>query len=311
MDRFRKNLQFLGIWLLALFLALAVTPASAESRSCLDAFLVVTQKVSDTQGIKAFIKVDELANEFRSMARRHSNKAVVSTYGRVDGMDLIKVHVPSTGSNPIKVVMTAGLHGNEVMGPLASKEFLAGFLENEDLLSRVELTIYPMTSPHGLSSGSRRVRNDVDLNRVFTQKSMEPEVAFLREDLKGKSFDLALDLHGGVTRDDFFVVRAGDDQGLAEAALSRMPEDDLLESLSGAYPGFQGIPSYPERYLMSTRGLSRTETPGTLKSFMAVDMKVPYSYTLEYPGRMDRARSLALYRDLLQSFVIELIQRQD
>lgn len=261
---------------------------------------------------KANIKLDfdQYVEELKILAQQYPTKVRISEYGHIGRHSLFKLHIPSGNPNAFKVVITSGIHGNELLAPLAAKLFLNRFLENPELSSKIDLTIYPTMSPLGLEAGTRRVRNEVDLNRVFTSDSSEPEVQLFAKDLQSTKFDLALDLHGGPSRKQFFVIRSSEDQDLALDALKVLPDELVLESDSKVYPGFVGIPSDPQRYTFTSRGVGYSKNGGTVKSFMFQEQSIPLSYTLEYPGAIDPEIATLRYVDLIESFISVLANRE-
>jgi protein MpaA len=71
---------------------------------------------------------------------------------------------------PPRLYLSAGIHGDEVSGPLALLEmirqpgFFAGF----------DVTMFPILNPNGLARGVRTNRDEIDLNRDYrNSRSLE------------------------------------------------------------------------------------------------------------------------------------------
>ncbi len=78
--------------------------------------------------------------------------------------------VPDGYGAPPRLYLSAGIHGDEVSGPLALLEmirqpgFFAGF----------DVTMFPILNPNGLARGVRTNRDEIDLNRDYrNSRSLE------------------------------------------------------------------------------------------------------------------------------------------
>jgi murein peptide amidase A len=78
--------------------------------------------------------------------------------------------VPDGYGAPPRLYLSAGIHGDEVSGPLALLEmirqpgFFAGF----------DVTMFPILNPNGLARGMRTNRDEIDLNRDYrNSRSLE------------------------------------------------------------------------------------------------------------------------------------------
>ncbi len=125
---------------------------------------------------------------------------------------------PSTGADPIRIGIFAGIHGDEPEGVHALVRFTE-MLENEPELARGYcLFLYPVCNPTGFEDRTRLSRSGKDLNREFWRDSAEPEVRLLESELVGHAFDGIISLHTDDTSHGFYGFAQG-------ATLTR----DLLE----------------------------------------------------------------------------------
>jgi len=99
----------------------------------------------------------------------------------------------STASRTLKLLITAGIHGDEPAGVLALYKYMMS-LSLQEL--PVEVHAFPCINPVGLLRNSRVSSGHFDLNRQMTRNSIAPEVrAFLSTlDRLGTPFDAAFDL---------------------------------------------------------------------------------------------------------------------
>ncbi|MBI5742340.1 MAG: succinylglutamate desuccinylase/aspartoacylase family protein [Candidatus Niyogibacteria bacterium] len=104
----------------------------------------------------------------------------------------------------INFCIAAGVHGDEIAGPLA----ILDLLNNKKYLDRrVKYFIYPMISPSAFDLGRRRNAAAVDLN-VFGKKTLADkryaEAKIFYEDVCGRSFAAFLSLHEDLDEKRFY-----------------------------------------------------------------------------------------------------------
>ena len=77
---------------------------------------------------------------------------------------------PDGDSAPPRLYLSAGIHGDEISGPLALLEMILqpGFFD------ALDVTIFPILNPSGLARGVRTNRDEIDLNRDYrNSRSLE------------------------------------------------------------------------------------------------------------------------------------------
>lgn len=217
--------------------------------------------------------------------------------GSSRGLPLYALRVPARppgprqGQAPLRVLVTAGVHGNETVGPAAALLLVERALRDAGLRSRVELTVLPLLN----HLGSRYTPGGLDLNRSFLPRSRLPAVRAVEAQVAAGRFDLAVDLHASVRADGFFLIGSGDAApALARRALAALPSGLLLD----APPDSPTVGPYQLRGL----GHAVTETPGTLKGLLA-DQGVPAAFTLEAPARLVAPRQVQGMMRLLRSLI--------
>ena len=95
--------------------------------------------------------------------------------------------------NRKRVLITAGIHGDELAGINTIQQFLnKNFYE--EFLDEWELTLIPCLNPTGYTLNTRNNHEDKDLNRLFKDDNPPIEVRLLQQVLDSP-FDLTLDLH--------------------------------------------------------------------------------------------------------------------
>ncbi len=97
----------------------------------------------------------------------------------------------SAGPGAPHIYLSAGIHGDEISGPLALLEML----RQPDFFAAFEATIFPMLNPDGLALGVRGNAAGIDLNRDY-RNSKSTEIASHIDVLKTLGrFDAAMMLH--------------------------------------------------------------------------------------------------------------------
>jgi protein MpaA len=96
-----------------------------------------------------------------------------------------------TGSKAPRIYLSAGIHGDEISGPIAMLEML----RQPDFFANCEATLFPILNPDGLARGTRENADGVDLNRDYREpKSAEIAGHVATLQTLGR-FDAAMLLH--------------------------------------------------------------------------------------------------------------------
>jgi hypothetical protein len=109
-----------------------------------------------------------------------------------------------TGPNstdPIRIGIFAGIHGDEPAGTFAAIEFLRRLSTRPALAENYSVRAYPICNPTGFEDNTRVSRGGQDLNRCFWRESGEPEVRLIEQELRAQHFDGLIQLHADDTSD--------------------------------------------------------------------------------------------------------------
>lgn len=107
-------------------------------------------------------------------------------------------------SDPIRIGIFAGIHGDEPAGTLAAVEFLRRISAKPDCAENYRLTVYPLCNPTGFEDGTRASRDGRDLNRCFWKNSDSPEVQIIERELREQHFAGLIQLHADDTSDGVY-----------------------------------------------------------------------------------------------------------
>ncbi len=134
-----------------------------------------------------------LVRRVRSAVSEHRESSLclheITTAGKT--YELMRV-VLGSGA-PRRVLLSAGIHGDE----LAGVEALCEWLESRahvKFLQQWNITILPCINPWGYEYGTRENEEGHDLNREFNSSHPPQEVLFVQSVLQQR-FDLSLELH--------------------------------------------------------------------------------------------------------------------
>ena len=115
---------------------------------------------------------------------------------------------------PHRVLLSAGIHGDELAGAQALCEWLESHAYTK-FLRRWDITILPCLNPWGYEHGMRENGDRRDLNREFNSPHPPQEVRFVQSVLQQR-FDLSLELHGDEDSAGYYLyetVQPGRDLG--------------------------------------------------------------------------------------------------
>ncbi len=111
--------------------------------------------------------------------------------------------------NPRRVLISAGMHGDEPGG----MESLLSFLQDEHYLSYInhwEITLLPCINPHGYEFGTRENHEGKDLNRLF-KETQPPTEVFFAQSVLSTPFELTIELHEDNESAGYYLYQKGVD----------------------------------------------------------------------------------------------------
>jgi hypothetical protein len=194
---------------------------------------------------------------------RHSSNLVAGTRGLTsvgDNRASIPHYVfvgPRAGDEPIRIGIFAAIHGDEPAGARALVDFLALLDQKPELASGYCLFAYPVCNPTGYEDNTRLTRQGRDLNREFWMGSSDPEVRFLENELRARSFHGIISLHTDDTSNGLYGFVRGATlakhllRPALDAAASILPRnfDEVIDGFKArngiirdGYPGILSAP---------------------------------------------------------------------
>lgn len=141
----------------------------------------------------------------------------METLGRFEsgGRDysLVRLNMGSAGLGKLRVLIDAGIHGDEPAGVEAAIRFVEDDSGNEELLSRCQFVVFPCNNPSGWEINTRENADGIDLNRSFATRNPPPEVEIITRALEGRRFDLVFEMHEDVDAAGFYLYEIVGDGG--------------------------------------------------------------------------------------------------
>lgn len=126
----------------------------------------------------------------------------LDTLGEVNGCPIYRLVFGSVSHVKCKVLITAGLHGDEPAGPEAVLQFLHEY--DAARYDNFRFLILPCINPFGYVHDTRENETGIDLNRVFEVDNPPEEARLVKSAVAGERFDFAIDFHEDWEAEGFY-----------------------------------------------------------------------------------------------------------
>jgi murein peptide amidase A len=152
-------------------------------------------------------KINSFESVIRRLERTHPDLIEINHIYQISNYPLIKLVLGK--GNPRRVLISAGIHGDEPAGI----ETILSFLENHHYSSYInnwEITLLPCINPHGYEYGIRENHYEKDLNRLFKEAQSTTEVSFAQSVLS-TPYELTIELHEDNESSGYYLYQKGID----------------------------------------------------------------------------------------------------
>ncbi|AIA30931.1 MAG: uncharacterized protein C75L2_00380043 [Leptospirillum sp. Group II 'C75'] len=143
---------------------------------------------------------------------------------------ILKILFRSKPENP-RVLLSAGIHGDEPAGPHSVLSLLRAWKETplSAFLQDINLDLFPMINPSGLEKNTRENATGIDLNREFAKGHPAHEVRLLMNDLRHRRYDLSVEFHEDIDARGFYLYEHFPDtkDPFAPSIIARLEENGL------------------------------------------------------------------------------------
>jgi len=259
------------------------------------------------------INLDQAFKKIQDLKYKYRNQLQTKILGHYDGEPIYRIDMPGTGAaERKKVVITAGVHGNEAIGVEVLLELIEQLAFDSKLRNAYDFVFLPALNPGGLKNYKRAMNNKIDLQDTWV-KGKEGKVAkMVIKSLEGEKIDMVMDLHEVVSQDKFFAIRTKNNKDdLIKKAFAQIPTQYALKSASETYP----LPLYSISnskevvYILNGPGDAVSMNVGALKNYFNEVLNVEHSYAIEAPKRMKLSEKREIYIKLVKSFLNKLSEK--
>lgn len=196
-----------------------------------------------------------------------------------------------------KIVLVAGVHGDEPAGPWALLELV----ESGELSSRewFSYRIWPCTNPSGFDAGTRGSVDCADINRTFADGGQSPEARAILRANRQEKFLLSIDLHEDCDALGFYCYAY--DPKLARAVIGALDTDGSpIQSFDDPFdlgsPLPEGTVTF-QRGLVHADPVMETQAIGGLSYSLAMAARGTGSVlTFETPARLALEWRIAMHQ---------------
>ncbi len=184
-----------------------------------------------------------------------------------------------------RVLIAAGIHGDEPAGPHAVLALLESFPGKWPELSGVQIEIVPLINPSGFDLRQRTNVHGVDLNRMFGAAAPPPEIRLLMNDYRRRQIDLFIDLHEDVDTPGFYLYELAPSE---ESAFGPQIISDLRKAGHPINDSsvIEGMPASSGLILRTTRHLPRFFRKGAPQGLYLKKLGARRTLTFETPPRL-------------------------
>ena len=234
------------------------------------------------------IDIRAVLRDIETTAQQHGWTSEV--FGRQGEFKLPALHRPPLSirnpQSPIRIYISAGIHGDEPAGPLSALRLL----QENKWPANAELWFCPCLNPMGFVLNRRENDKGKDLNRDYRHLETAETRAHIAWLERQPKFDLCLCLHEDWESRGFYVYELNPESrpSLAEAMIARIAEVCPIDPS-------EIIEDRPARGGIIRPNLDPATRPQWAEAFYLIVNKTRLSYTLEAPSDfplMTRANAL-------------------
>jgi hypothetical protein len=135
-----------------------------------------------------------------------------------------KIHFQATPSPLRRVLISAGIHGDEPASTEMAVRFVEKLSQSPGNYKNMAIDIVPMVNPWGWVHDTRCNQIGIDINRDFSRFGSR-EANLVKKFLETRSYDLMVDLHEDSDARGFYLYQYGlDDKSICEKIITAVRE---------------------------------------------------------------------------------------
>ena len=224
---------------MALLLTIALTAGCTQLRQFNRFYLTSCPEdgPNPEQELDIFLQPVDLSDyleRLRRAARGFSLRAIAEVPYSDRSWPIYHASQPGSNGNR-RLLVVAGIHGNEVAGALAAPNIFSDVRAHPEVYERLDLHLIVPANPVGLMHGARYNADGCDINRDFAAfKTIEARA--IRDVIEETSPDLILSLHEG-PQDGFFVIATRGTPSFLAAAVATALQSSGVELATHSHLG--------------------------------------------------------------------------
>lgn len=205
-----------------------------------------------------------------------------------------------------RILIAAGIHGDEPAGPHTILSLLEDFKEKWEELRRFHLEIVPLINPSGFDRRQRHDASGVDPNRAFGSPSPPQEIRYLMDDYRRRRIDLFIDLHEDVDTPGFYLYELSPDTATAFGP-------HIISALRSAghpinqSPIIEGMAATDGLILRTSRSTPRFFRQGAPQGLYMKRLGTRRTLTFESPPKLPLSERVAMQRLALRTVVEQFV----
>lgn len=201
-----------------------------------------------------------------------------------------------------RILIAAGIHGDEPAGPHAVLSLLEQFEKGWEALHRLQVEIVPLINPSGFDRRERHNQTGTDLNRTFGSPAPPPEIRLLMDDYRRRPIDLFVDLHEDVDTPGFYLYELAPDlpSAFGPKILAALRAEGHPINLS---PVIEGMAATDGLILRTSRTVPRFFRQGAPQGLYMKRLGARRTLTFESPPRLPLSDRVAMQLLALRTVV--------
>lgn len=233
-------------------------------------------------------------NQITEICRKNNHRLI--NIGMINNHPLLMIVAGNVKSKNV-ICFSAGIHGNEISGPLAVLDFLNQYRASKN---DPKIIIFPVANPVGFNDNTYFVRDGQNLNRNFGKKKIAGENHLLYTATMNEPISFFASFHEDDELAGAYMHGYFDEKNPPDIYLS------LLNTLSKICPLYQKnrIHNYKAK-----NGLVPNPSPdGSFEDQMHQD-GVKYSICLEIPDRLPIGKRIEANTTIMKA-ILEFIKKR-
>lgn len=216
---------------------------------------------------------------------------ILKKIGSVNKCPLYKIIIQPNKIYHKTICISAGIHGDEISGPLGVQKFLLHV--NKKSVGNNRIIILPVGNPYGFNHNIRTNRNYINLNRHFTDKKLKDECKILLAAIQHESLDCFCAFHEDDEQKTFYMY-----------AMNKLSSDSKLhENIKTAAQKYTKIFSGKTLYKQPVKkGVIFDIKDGSFEHRMSKE-GAPESLCVEIPDYLPLQTRVALVEAIMKKIV--------